>query len=136
MTSGLAARPLERQPFFGRLNLAFGGLNVRPFAQRSFDQYFKVGWIKPASRLDGDFSVRDGVVFEIFGETDHRLPEAKFGLPNGGIELDSFEPHFDQIGFRNRAFLKSREIQLNELLKRLPIFRRDFNAAAASTASK
>src|SRR5262249_38780867 len=45
------------------------------------------------------------------------------------IELDALEPHFDEIGLRNRAFLKTCQVELHELLKGLTIFCRDIDAA-------
>ena len=46
------------------------------------------------------------------------------------IELDAFQPHLDEIRFRNRAFLKPRQIESNELFEGLAVFCGDLDAAS------
>ena len=53
----------------------------------------------------------------------------KVGLTQGRIEFDPLEPDLDQVCFRYGAFLKSREIQLYQLLKGLLVLPGDSDAA-------
>jgi len=132
----MRARIFERKPFPGGVDLALRGLNVGPHRKRSVEEALQSGTKQRKVQFDGDIPLGDRIVLQILRETNHCLPEMKVGLTQGRIEFDSFEADLDDVGFRNGTLLKTGEIQLHELLKRLLVLFGDLNTATCQNGFK
>ena len=105
-------------------------MNVGPFDKRSLFKTFGVRIDRPEIHLAGDVFVESGFA-QSFHEPYHRLAFGKLRLPDGRIKFDAFQANLDDIPFRDRAFPKSCEVELDELLECLAILNGDIDSVSS-----